>query len=75
MKQAMRNTCGAYHHVQNILGFYYVSLKILIWSKSLTLLFGYFQQDNYKTEFLARRIANRLHFKQLISFRLKSPKS
>ena len=34
--------------MQNVLGIYQVSLKILIWSKSLTLLFGYFQQDNYK---------------------------
>ena len=34
-------------------------LKTLIWSKSLTLLFGYFQQDNYKIEFLLRRLGTR----------------
>ena len=44
---------------------------MLIWSKSLTLLFGYFQQDkinNYKIEFLARRLGTRLHFGLFISF-------
>ena len=61
-------TFTIYSHVQNIFGIYYFSLKILIWSKTLTLLFGYFQQDNYKIEFLVRRLGTRLHFEYYMSF-------
>ena len=43
-------------------------LKILIWGKSLMLLFGYFQQDNYKIKFLMRKLGTRLHFEYFISF-------
>ena len=39
--------------IQSIFGFYQVSQKILIWSKTLPLLFVYFQQDSYKIQFLA----------------------
>ena len=49
-----------------------VSLKILIWSKSLMLLFGYFEQDNYITEFLARRLVTKLCFELFISFQPNS---
>ena len=49
-----------YNRLQNIFAIYYVSQKILIWSKSLTLLFDYFQQDNYKIEFLMRILGTRL---------------
>ena len=48
--------------MQNISGIYKVSLKILIWSKRLTLLFGYIQQYNYKIDFLARRLGTRLWY-------------
>ena len=40
-----------YNHMQNILGICYVSLRILIWGESVTLLFGYFQQDSYGINF------------------------
>ena len=43
-------------YIWNLLGF----TEFLIWNKSLTLLFGYFQQDNYKIEFSARRLGNGL---------------
>ena len=39
-------------HVQSILGICEDSLRILVWSKGLMLLFGYFQQDSYKDQFL-----------------------
>ena len=52
-------------HVQSILGIYEDSLKILVWSKSLMLLFGYFQQDNYKNKFLVRGLVG---FSLSISF-------
>ena len=44
---------STYNQVQNILGIYFVPLKILTWRESQTLLFGYFPQDNRKVEFLA----------------------
>lgn len=52
-------------HVQNILGIYEDSPKILVWSKGLMLLFGYFQQDNYKNKFLVRGLVG---FSLSISF-------
>ena len=41
---------STYNLLQNIFGIYEVS------QKSLTLLFGYFQQDNYKFEFFMTRL-------------------
>ena len=38
-------------HVQSILGICEDSLRILVWSKGLMLLFGYFQQDSYRDQF------------------------
>ena len=52
-------------HVQNILGIYEDSLKILVWNKGLMLLFGYFQQDNYKNKFLVEGLVG---FSLSISF-------
>lgn len=52
-------------HVQNILEIYEDSPKILVWSKGLMLLFGYFQQDNYKNKFLVRGLVG---FSLSISF-------
>ena len=49
-----------YNLLQNIFGIYYVSQKIMIWSESLALVFGYFQQDNYKIEFWFRGLGTRL---------------
>ena len=57
-----------YNRLQNIPLIYRVSQKILIWSKSLTLLFGYFQQGNYKIEFLVIRLGTKLQFVFFISF-------
>ena len=60
---------GRYSRVQTILGIYLVSLRILIWSRSLTLLFGYFQQDNYEIKFLVARLCTRLLFEIFIFIR------
>ena len=60
---------GRYSRVQAILGIYLVSLRILIWSRSLTLLFGYFQQDNYEIKFLVARLCTRLLFEIFIFIR------
>ena len=47
--------------------------KILIWSESLALLFGYFQEDSCKIQFLAGRLGTKLQFEFFISFHLNSP--
>ena len=49
-----------------------VSLEILSWSKSLMLLFGYFQQGIYKIEFLAGGLGTTLQFEYFISFHSNS---
>ena len=49
---------------------YWVWLKTLIWSKGLTLVFDYFQLDNYKTEFSVTRLGTRVQFNYFVSFHL-----
>ena len=63
---------ASYNLLQNIFGIQQVSLKVLILSESLTLLFGYFRQDNYKIQFLARGLGSRLQFELFIFFHPKS---
>ena len=58
----------SYNHVEYILETYKVPLKFLIWRESLTLLFSYLWQDNYKIIFLARRLGAWLLFDCFIFF-------
>ena len=44
-----------------------VAMPIIAYSSILTLLFGYFQQDNYRTKFLAR-LETRVQFEYFIFF-------
>ena len=53
-KKSNLQSCAKY--IGNFLGF----TENLDFKQSLTLLFGYFQQDNDKIEFLARRLGTRL---------------
>ena len=59
---------SCYNRVQNVVWVYKVSLKILIWSKSWTVFFGYSQQYDYKNEFLVRSLGTRLQFELCITF-------
>ena len=60
--QIFLQSCARY--IRNLIGFN----ENLDLKEKLTLLFGYFQQDNYKIEFLAKRLGTRLQFEYLISF-------
>ena len=51
-------------YIWNLVGF----TDNLDLSQSLTLCFSYFQQDNYKIEFLVRKLGTRLYVELFISF-------